>query len=337
MALEEKKITNVQWKSIHFDYIKGNKDDVEEFIKLLGLVSPEKKQKKKKKKTNKKKKGITLKKIIETFTEKYKNENTRKNYTKFITNVVKDEDDLDELFNDQDKLIAKIYGMYQSSSTRKSYLSAVISVLKEYKLPHEKVLHEIQNQATINDIQTSETDPIGSYEDAVEMMKGLQTKADELETNMGDKYDLDRQMYSIAYFILNYGAMRTAEMITIQVVDKPIETNHINVKTGEMIITDHKTVKSMGKKVIQLDKPFLDIIKPALGNYWVLGKNRRPYTSSKGLEVLIEATFGVGLYPLRKAKVSIALHNKNPDAIRRLETVHGHTLSTMISNYNSYK
>ena len=154
---------------------------------------------------------------------------------------------------------------------------------------------------------------------------------------MGDIYDLDRQMYSIAYFILNYGAMGTAEMITIQVVDKPIETNHINVKTGEMVVVEHKTVKSMGKKVIQLDKPFLDIIKPALGNYWVLGKNRRPYTSSKGLEVLIEATFGVGLYPLRKAKVSIALHNKNPDDIRRLETVHGHTLSTMISNYNSYK
>ena len=133
--------------------------------------------------------------------------------------------------------------------------------------------------------------PIGSYDDAVEMMNGLETKADELETNMTDEYDLNRQMYSLAYFILKYGAVRTAELITIKVVDKPIETNHINVKTGELVITNHKTVKSMGKKVIQLDKTFLDIIKPALGNYWVLGKNRRPYTSSKGLEVLIEATF----------------------------------------------
>ena len=145
----------------------------------------------------------------------------------------------------------------------------------------DKIVYEIQNQATINEIQTSDTDPVGSYDDAVGMMKALETKADELETNMTDEYDLNRQMYSLAYFILKYGAVRTAELITIKVVDKPIETNHINVKTGELVITNHKTVKSMGKKVIQLDKPFLDIIKPALGNYWVLGKNRRPIPQVK--------------------------------------------------------
>ena len=138
--------------------------------------------------------------------------------------------------------------------------------------------------------------------------------------------------------------MRNSEFASIIIADGVSNAdNYINRKTGLLTIRDHKTKKTQPLKEIQLDKHFMEIIKPAHNAIFFSGgvngkSGGNLFGSGDGLQKRIQRELGLDNYEVRKAKTSIELSKpNNAKGVARLAEIQGHSVDTQLSFYNNYK
>ena len=156
-------------------------------------------------------------------------------------------------------------------------------------------------------------------------------------------WDITVQMYCVLKIYLDIGNLRGDEVVDMKILDTDTEDkiNYINVKTNQIIIKNHKTEKSQGTRTIDIeDKKLLNILKKGLGKYLITDKNNEPYKTSSKFGEYFKSIIGYNPYDLRKALTSKCIREclteGNTEALERLSDTQGHSLTTMLNNYNTY-
>jgi len=83
----------------------------------------------------------------------------------------------------------------------------------------------------------------------------------------------------------------------------------------------------------------LNILKKGLGKYLITDKNNEPFKTSSKFGEYFKSMIGYNPYDLRKALTSKCIRdcltNGDTDQLEQLAHTQGHSLSTMLNNYNT--
>ena len=175
-------------------------------------------------------------------------------------------------------------------------------------------------------------------EEIVNYFKGeLKTMEDELPL---DTWNKNAQLYAILKIYLTYGMLRPSEIIDMQITDTDEgceKMNYINVQSKQIVINNHKNDKK-GRKVIDItDDKLNGILCKGLNNHLVTTQNCELYASSSSFSKMFKSRFNdYNPYDLRKCMSSLAIHEGDTEKIKMLEYNEGHTLNTILKNYNTY-
>jgi len=155
-----------------------------------------------------------------------------------------------------------------------------------------------------------------------------------------DTWDKNAELYVILKIYLAYGMLRPSEIIDMQITDTDEgnnNANYINVQTKKIVINNHKNDKK-GRKVIDIiDDKLNDILCKGLNNHLVTTQNGDLYSSSSSFSKMFKSRFNdYNPYDLRKFISSLAIHESDPEKNKMLERNQGHTLNTILKNYNTY-
>lgn len=251
--------------------------------------------------------------------------------------------DIRPYFNNIDNIIGVVNAKWTGLSTRKSYYSTVLAILNMFQFPvkdSKKVQKLISNSAIQVNLDTHLRSKLPEMNkplsEAQAMMDNLQTKYNQLIENLDNsKYSKNNMFAAFLHLILNYGVLRANELVSLVRLPNNvgnIEVNHV-LPNGEIFIYDHKTVKSIGTRSFKTDRTFARIIKNCDGNLFTNEKGGS-YANAQGLEKRFFKEFGLRLYDVRKAKVSLMLATKDIKKIKRLEMIQGHSIKTMMTHYH---
>jgi hypothetical protein len=289
--------------------------------KQLKLLNP-------KVKKEKKVKVINQEDIIQKINTQDLSDNTKKSYIKSINALFRIGDLMDE-----ELIIKYITEKYDNVSTIKAHLSALMKVytLSKNDDKYKKVFEVFTNYKNETPIQ-KEAKPI---KEAMTIMKDLKDKYKQLKKLITSKYDENRMYAFIGCLFLEHGVLRGDELINMYISpDTTTEyDNYINLKTKQMIIGKHKTVKKTGIRTINLSEKCIDLIKDFPKRFLITKKNGLLYNDATGFSKRLKVIFGNMNYTLRDAKSSINLKGVNSD----VATSQGHSLETQITHYRKYK
>lgn len=261
--------------------------------------------------------------------------------------------DVGKIFTNLDNTIEIIKNKYPNPSTRKGYFSMLLKVVKRY-YPDDKKMKmtlttinvEENDKSKLN--QNSKNQDSANkrpYQEALDIMEQLKEKYKSSLGTMGPTLDPHRRAAIYLHLILFYGQMRADEFKDIIMTNDPgfmNNNNHINTKTGEVVIWDHKTVKKDGPRRFKTDAKFTKLVSNCDGLLFI--SRNGPYAATSGLTKFItkNITCGHELYDIRKAKVSIEMRTyeqMTKPSVRKLDklaNVHGHTKDVMMVFYDKY-
>ena len=150
-------------------------------------------------------------------------------------------------------------------------------------------------------------------------------------------------MYCVLKIYLEIGNLRGDEIVDMKILDTDTEDkiNYINATTKKIIIKNHKTEKSQGTRIIDIeDKKLMGILRKGLGKYLITDKNNEPYKKSSKFGENFKSIIGYNPYDLRKALTSKCIREclteGNTEKLEQLANIQGHSLATMLNNYNTY-
>jgi len=113
--------------------------------------------------------------------------------------------------------------------------------------------------------------------------------------------------------------------------------NYINVASKKIVINNHKNDKKSQKVIDITDDKLNDILSKGLNQYLVTNQNGVLYASSSSFSKMFKSSFNEYTpYDLRKCISSLAIHEGDTEKIKMLEYNQGHTLNTILKNYNTY-
>lgn len=310
ITINDKEYTDISGKSVNA------------IMKQLKEIVPKKPKKEKKVKV------LVKEEVLKKLNEQDLADNTKKSYTKAINALFLIGDLMDEQL-----IIKYITDKYDNVSTIKSYLSALMKVytLSKFEDKYNKVFEvftEYKNEIP----QQKETKPI---KEAETIMKDLKNKYKALKKKLVLKYDENRMYAFIACLFLEHGVLRGNELVNMYIskdetTDLP---NYINLKTNQMIIGKHKTIKKTGIRTITLSEKCMNLIKDYPDRYLITKKNGELYSDATGFSKRLGVIFGNMNYTLRDAKSSINLKNINMN----VANAQGHTIETQNQFYRKYK
>jgi hypothetical protein len=158
----------------------------------------------------------------------------------------------------------------------------------------------------------------------------------ELET-VQDNWTQQNQLYCILKIYLTYGVLRPSELLHCSVTEKDCEgENYINILTKQIVINNHKNDRK-GKKIIQIDDELVECLRKGLGKYLVTNQSGALYQSSSAFTKAFKTYFNdYTPYDLRKAVSSAYVAENDIEKIKKLEHNQGHSLNTILDNYNVY-
>jgi hypothetical protein len=190
----------------------------------------------------------------------------------------------------------------------------------EQKINQDK--HKELNKKT-----TQEGDAIIEY---------FEKKMTELET-VQDNWTQQSQLYCILKIYLTYGVLRPSELLECSITEKDCEgENYINILTKQIVINNHKNDRK-GKKIIQIDDELVECLRKGLGKYLVTNQSGALYQSSSAFTKAFKTYFNdYTPYDLRKAVSSAYVAENDIEKIKKLEHNQGHSLNTILDNYNVY-
>jgi len=245
----------------------------------------------------------------------------------------------------ENEIIEFIETKYDKLTTIKNKLCGMYKVYNllnlECTLLKSKIDHYMMTISIDEDKKKENPMDKKSVEEAeqiVNYFKGeLKTMEDELPL---DTWDKNMELYVILKIYLTYGVVRPSELIDMQITDTDEggdKFNYINVQTKQIVINNHKNDKK-GKKVIDItDDKLNDILCKGLNNHLVTNQHGELYASSSSFGKMFKSTFNdYNPYDLRKCISSLAISEGNTEKIKMLEYNQGHTLNTILKNYNTY-
>jgi hypothetical protein len=301
-------------------------------------------------------KSLSIEELKELLTEKIEKKNTALSYGRTIKQVYDyfKSDDVYSLLQKEQEIIAFIEDKYKTNIS--SISSKLCGVLKCYtvlnleskvikdRIQHFKVLLKVKHDADKEKL--SDKKSIEEGEEILEHCKNEMNKLGEKVKNdiqLLNTWDITVQMYCVLKIYLDIGNLRGDEVVDMKILDTDTEDkiNYINVKTNQIIIKNHKTEKSQGTRTIDIeDKKLLNILKKGLGKYLITDKNNEPYKTSSKFGEYFKSIIGYNPYDLRKALTSKCIREclteGNTEALERLSDTQGHSLTTMLNNYNTY-
>ncbi len=249
-----------------------------------------------------------------------------------------------DIFSDNKRIIDWVYGnpKFKTTTTHRAWLSAYLFVLSEFDFPIpmrrsiSTLIHASVKKSMI-DQKEKLVDELLSPKIARNTFKNLKNKYDSYKKAIiPDKYTPSSMYAMYLYLVIHYGVIRLSELISVQIIDGESENpNYINRKKQLLIIRDHKTMKYLPIKEIELDDEFMGLIKHA-ENLFVTARGNKRYDTADGLDKRLYKELGISHYELRKMKSSLAIASGDIPAIERLEQVQGHNLSTQLNYYNKY-
>jgi hypothetical protein len=163
----------------------------------------------------------------------------------------------------------------------------------------------------------------------------FKNKLAELDT-VQDNWTQQNQLYCILKIYLTYGVLRPSELLDCSVTEKDCEGNQINISTKQIVIHHHKNDRK-GKKVIDINDELVECLRKGLGKYLISNQSDKLYQSSSAFTKAFKKEFNdYTPYCLRKAISSAYIAQGNVNEIKKLEHNQGHSLNTILDNYNVY-
>ena len=302
-------------------------------------------------------KKLTIEELKEILIEKIEKKNTALTYYRTIKHAYEhfaSNEVYGLLQEGEEEIIYFIEDTYKKNiSTISTKLCGILkcytvlnleSKLLKDKIQHYKVLLKVKQEADKEKVMDKK-----SVEEGQEILNHCKNEMNKLgekvknDIQLLNTWDITVQMYCVLKIYLDIGNLRGDEVVDMKILDTDTEDkiNYINVKTNQIIIKNHKTEKSQGTRTIDIeDKKLLNILKKGLGKYLITDKNNEPYKTSSKFGEYFKSIIGYNPYDLRKALTSKCIREclteGNTEALERLSDTQGHSLTTMLNNYNTY-
>ena len=306
-------------------------------------------------------KKLTIADVKNIIYENILKKNTAETYFRSVKQVYDNfkEDDIHKLLLKENEIIEFIETKYDKLTTIKNKLCGMYKVynllciectLLKSKIDHYMVTLSIEEDKKKENPINKKT--VEEAQEIVNYFKGeLKTMEEELFKDGGsfdtwDLYNHDAQLYTILKIYLTYGVLRPSEIINMKITgtdEGNDKVNYINVITKKMVINNHKNDKK-GKKVIDITDDNLHEVllggfqfHECLPSYVITNQNGELYASSSSFSKMFKSRFNdYTPYDLRKCISSLAISEGDPEKIKMLEYNQGHTLNTILKNYNTY-
>jgi len=297
-------------------------------------------------------KKLTIEDLKTMIYENIPKKNTAETYFRSVKQVYDNfnEDDVHELLKKENEIIDYIENKYDKLTTIKNKLCGMLKVynlleiectLLKCKIDHYMVTLSI-------DEDTKKENPIDkkTVEEAEEIVNYFKSELKTMEDMISkdedilNTWDKTAQLYTLLRIYLTYGMLRPSEIIDIQITETDEgndKVNYINVVTKKIVINNHKNDKK-GCKVIDIaDDELNGILCKGLNHHLITNHSGELYTSSSSFSKMFKSRFNnYNPYDLRKCISSLAIHEGNAEKIKMLERNQGHTLNTILKNYNTY-
>ena len=278
--------------------------------------------------------------------------NTAETYFRSVKQVYDNfkEDDVHELLKKENEIIEFIETKYDKLSTIKNKLCGMLKVYNllnlESNVLKSKIDHYMMTISIEEDKKKENPTDKKTIQEAELIVNYFKNELGRMEdiiskdVDILNTWDKNMELYVILKIYLTYGMLRPSEIIDMQITetdDGCDKMNYINVASKKIVINNHKNDKK-GQKVIDItDDKLNDILSKGLNQYLVTNQNGELYASSSSFSKMFKSRFNdYTPYDLRKCISSLAIHEGDPEKIKMLERNQGHTLNTILKNYNTY-
>ena len=265
------------------------------------------------------------------------------------------EDDVHELLKKESEIIDFIENKYEKLTTIKNKLCGMLKVYKllnlECTILKSKIDHYIVTLSIEEDKKKENPIDKKTVEEAEEIVNHFKGELKTMEEELFDdedipmsewntNWDKDAQLYAISKIYLNHGVLRPSELIGFKITDMHEgcdKINYHNIRTHELIIHNHKNGRKGTKNIEIRDVHLRRVLRKGLNQYLVTNQNGELYSSSSSFSKMFKSRFNdYNPYDLRKCMSSLAIHEGDPEKNKMLEHNQGHTLNTILKNYNTY-
>ena len=218
------------------------------------------------------------------------------------------------------------------------------SKLLKDKIQHYKVLLKVKQEADKEKVMDKK-----SVEEGQEILNHCKNEMNKLgekvknDIQLLNTWDITVQMYCVLKIYLDIGNLRGDEIVDMKILDTDTDEkiNYINTTTKKITIKNHKTESSTGTRIIDIeDKKLMGILRKGLGKYLITDTNGELFKTSSKFGEYFKSLIGYNPYDLRKALTSKCIREciteGNTVALERLSSTQGHSLATMLNNYNTY-
>jgi len=185
-----------------------------------------------------------------------------------------------------------------------------------------------------------------TLEEAEQIVKYFKNEMDMMEDEIKKDADIlntwnkTTQLYAVLRIYLTYGVLRPSEIMDMKITDTDEgneKVNYINVVTKKIVINNHTNDRKGTKIIDNTDNELNDILCKGKDKYLITNHSGEIYTSSSSFTKMFNSRFnGYNPYDLRKCISSLAIHEGDTEKNSILEHNQGHSLNTILKNYNTY-
>jgi hypothetical protein len=302
-------------------------------------------------------KKLTIEELKEILIEKIEKKNTALTYYRTIKHAYEhfaSNEVYGLLQEGEEEIIYFIEDTYKKNiSTISTKLCGILkcytvlnleSKLLKDKIQHYKVLLKVKQEADKEKVMDKK-----SVEEGQEILNHCKNEMNKLgekvknDIQLLNTWDITVQMYCVLKIYLDIGNLRGDEIVDMKILDTDTDEkiNYINTTTKKITIKNHKTESSTGTRIIDIeDKKLMGILRKGLGKYLITDTNGELFKTSSKFGEYFKSLIGYNPYDLRKALTSKCIREciteGNTVALERLSSTQGHSLATMLNNYNTY-
>ena len=297
-------------------------------------------------------KKIMIEEVKHIIYENIPKKNTRDTYFRTIKQVYNNfqADDVYELLKIETEIVKFIEEKYEKHSTIKNKLCGMYKVYNllniESLLLKNKIDQYMVSLSIQEDKEKENSTDKKILEEAEQIVTYFKNEMDMMEDEIKNDAEIlstwnkTAQLYAVLRIYLTYDMLRPSEIIDIKITDTAEgndKVNYINVVTKKIVINNHKNDRKGTKTIDITDNELNDILCRGEDKYLITNYSGEIYTSSSSFSKMLKIRFNdYNPYDLRKVISSLAIHEGDTEKINMLEHNQGHSLNTILKNYNTY-
>jgi len=297
-------------------------------------------------------KKIMIEEVKHIIYENIPKKNTRDTYFRTIKQVYNNfqADDVYELLKIETEIVKFIEEKYEKHSTIKNKLCGMYKVYNllniESLLLKDKIDQYMVSLSIQEDKEKENSTDKKILEEAEQIVTYFKNEMDMMEDEIKNDAEIlstwnkTAQLYAVLRIYLTYDMLRPSEIIDIKITDTDEgndKVNYINVVTKKIVINNHKNDRKGTKTIDITDNELNDILCRGEDKYLITNYSGEIYTSSSSFSKMLKIRFNdYNPYDLRKVISSLAIHEGDTEKINMLEHNQGHSLNTILKNYNTY-